>query len=192
MKHYNVLTTCEEFGIEDILDIRINYLKSIGIKAFHPNDGWVDDESNSMMLHNPYFYYNLEIGDKVALGDYCGPYRIVEIIEFYKFGDCYWFKFKEIKRIKNRRSYHDKLVIRLKLIKRKLTIVRKKPVKIFPPFGYEIDKEKSTSGNIVFKRTLKRVRIGHSGLMGYIPIDDPWEFPSFMDSDSIDGVFYDS
>lgn len=82
-----------------------DYLKSKGIKAFHPDDGWVNREENYVEFSYPHFLLDIKVGDKIALGGY-DKYRICEVTEiiakknflavdenamFYK------FKFKELK-----------------------------------------------------------------------------------------------
>ena len=45
-------------------------LRSLGIKAAHPDDGWHDRENKHFGLCYPYFDEGLQVGDMVALGDY--------------------------------------------------------------------------------------------------------------------------
>jgi len=53
-------------------------LRSNGVKAAHPDDGWVDRERNTVHFAYPQFNDGPGVGDKVALGQ-PDKYRIVTI-----------------------------------------------------------------------------------------------------------------
>ena len=64
----------------------IHELREQGVKASHPDDGWVNREENYVQFSYPQFYENPKVGDKIALGRH-EKYRIVKItkIEGAKF-----------------------------------------------------------------------------------------------------------
>lgn len=43
-------------------------LRSLGIKAAHPDDGWVDREENYVVFAYPYFNDEPQVGDLIVLG----------------------------------------------------------------------------------------------------------------------------
>ncbi|MBR8182070.1 hypothetical protein KDW54_06615 [Burkholderia ambifaria] len=56
-------------------------LRARGIKAAHPDDGWVDRRLNSVTLIYTDFNDGVNIDDLVALGSYYGSTRIVRIVD---------------------------------------------------------------------------------------------------------------
>lgn len=62
------------------LDVWRAKLKADGVRAAHPDDGWVDDRQNIVFLSNPHFDLGLRPGDVMAIGDPHG-YRFVRILE---------------------------------------------------------------------------------------------------------------
>jgi len=63
----------------------IKRLRSQGVKAAHPNDGWINRELKRIDFVYPDFYDGVVIGDRVALGtpsEYC----IVEVVNITKCG----------------------------------------------------------------------------------------------------------
>lgn len=46
----------------------IKEMRKLGVKAAHPNDGWVDRERNIIDFCYPQFYDSLQAGDVCALG----------------------------------------------------------------------------------------------------------------------------
>lgn len=76
-----------------------NYLISVGVKALHPDDGWVDRKKNTVFLSYPSFKLDIAVGDKIALGNY-EKYRIVEVVEIIPYticlGESNRFKYKFI------------------------------------------------------------------------------------------------
>jgi len=66
-------------------------LRSQGVKAAHPGDGWVDRVSNTMQFVYPQFNDNAGAGDVVALG-WPDRYRLVTLTQFRRgsFGGAYW------------------------------------------------------------------------------------------------------
>jgi len=61
----------------------IEELKRCGVKAAHPNDGWVDRENLKFQLVYPQFNTGVDVGDLVCLGSASEPEknRIVKVIE---------------------------------------------------------------------------------------------------------------
>lgn len=57
----------------------IEQLRSKGVKAAHPDDGWVDRVNNTIHFAYPQFDDGAGAGDKIALG-WPDEYRIVTII----------------------------------------------------------------------------------------------------------------
>lgn len=58
----------------------ICHLRANGVKAAHPDDGWVDRQKNTIRFQYPQFNDGVGIGDLVALGWPSSKTRIVEII----------------------------------------------------------------------------------------------------------------
>ncbi len=56
-----------------------------GVKASHPDDGWVDRKENYVQFCYPQFIESIEVGDEVALGDF-DKYRVVKIVSVEKSG----------------------------------------------------------------------------------------------------------
>lgn len=56
-------------------------LRANGIKAAHPDDGWVDRKENSVLFAYPQFNDGVKAGDLVALGWHFNKTRIVRIRE---------------------------------------------------------------------------------------------------------------
>jgi hypothetical protein len=54
-------------------------LRAHGVKAAHPDDGWVDRRQNKVHLCYPQFNDGLEVGDLLALGDPFGGTRFVRV-----------------------------------------------------------------------------------------------------------------
>lgn len=73
-------------------ELWINKLRSSGVKAAHPDDGWVNREYDFVSLCYPAFNDGLKAGDLVALGDQ-SSYRLVRILscERTKLGIDRWF-----------------------------------------------------------------------------------------------------
>ena len=55
-------------------------LRREGIKAAHPDDGWVDREDNYLIFAYPQFRDKVEIGDQIALG-WPNKWRIVRVTQ---------------------------------------------------------------------------------------------------------------
>lgn len=64
-------------------DAWISKLRSEGVQAAHPDDGWVDREENTITFCYPQFDDRIEIGSKIALGDQ-DSWRIAEITRHIK------------------------------------------------------------------------------------------------------------
>lgn len=57
----------------------IQFLIDTGVKAAHPNNGWVDREKKIIRLVDPYFKCMLFPGDIIAIGDR-DDYKLVKIL----------------------------------------------------------------------------------------------------------------
>lgn len=55
-------------------------LRAAGVKAAHPNDGWVNREKNYFQLAYPQFNDGLAVGDLAALGSASRGHFIVRVI----------------------------------------------------------------------------------------------------------------
>jgi hypothetical protein len=60
----------EEITIKQNIETQqwINFLISLGVKAAHPDDGWVNREKNSIKFAYPHFNNNPKVGDVICLG----------------------------------------------------------------------------------------------------------------------------
>ena len=67
---------CDKSQLEQ--DEWIAHLRSAGVKASHPNDGWVDRDNFTLNLVYPDFDDGVDVGDLVALGR-PNDYYIVKI-----------------------------------------------------------------------------------------------------------------
>lgn len=70
-------TSCIESDKKE--DEWIEQLREQGVKAAHPDDGWVDRRENSVFFSYPQFYDGVSVGDKIALGWPTGKTRIVKV-----------------------------------------------------------------------------------------------------------------
>lgn len=61
----------------------INHLRENGVKAAHPNHGWINREEKHFHSCYPYFNDGIEVGCFVAIGSY-DKYKIVQITEIRK------------------------------------------------------------------------------------------------------------
>jgi hypothetical protein len=57
----------------------VAHLRALGVRAAHPDDGWVDREANTVRLEYPQFGGRLAVGDLLALGSPRDDTRIVRI-----------------------------------------------------------------------------------------------------------------
>lgn len=57
----------------------IAQLRERGVKAAHPDDGWVDRDKDTVHLCYPDFNDGLAVGDPLALGSPWGDTRIVRV-----------------------------------------------------------------------------------------------------------------
>jgi hypothetical protein len=55
-------------------------LRAGGVKAAHPDDGWVDRKRDRVHLCYPQFDDGVEIGDTIALGSPGGVTRLVHVV----------------------------------------------------------------------------------------------------------------
>jgi len=74
----------------------IKSLRKAGVKAAHPDDGWVDRTTNIVTFAYPQFDDGVSPGDYIALGYSFWAWRIVRVVSverqgYYKFEDlrCY-------------------------------------------------------------------------------------------------------
>ena len=65
------------------MDAWIKRLKRDGVKAAHPDDGWVDRKNDEVHLEYPNFLRKIEVGDRIALGT-PKEYRIVTVTDIRK------------------------------------------------------------------------------------------------------------
>lgn len=77
-------------------------LRASGVKAAHPDDGWVNREKNSVAFTYPQFDDGPVVGDVIALGRHCGPCRLVEVtgVSVSKW-NAHWksFSFKQVSKV---------------------------------------------------------------------------------------------
>ncbi|QOV08415.1 hypothetical protein Kirov_216 [Bacillus phage Kirov] len=82
-------------------------LESQGVKASHPDDGWVDRQKNIVFLCYPQFNNYPEIGDTIALGSAYSGHRLVKVVEVIP---CYYgthrtrYAFKQIEQPKEEKK----------------------------------------------------------------------------------------
>ncbi|QVW28940.1 hypothetical protein [Bacillus phage SWEP1] len=57
----------------------ISDLRSQGVKAAHPDDGWVDREKDTVFFCYPHFNDYPQIGDTIALG-WSDKWRLVKVV----------------------------------------------------------------------------------------------------------------
>lgn len=71
-------------------------LRQRGVRAAHPDDGWVNRDTNEVIMTYPYFCGNLKVNDIIVLGDY-REYRVVRIIAIREayIGSYKYYKFIE-------------------------------------------------------------------------------------------------
>lgn len=87
----------------------IENLIASGVKAAHPNDGWVErrDDGGKVTFSYPYFNHGPKVGDKIALG-YHEEFHIVTVTQITKnmfSEDIVSYHFKEdIRRISSKKS----------------------------------------------------------------------------------------
>jgi len=74
----------------------IKELRSTGVAAAHPDDGWVNREKNEIYLAYPQFNDGLTIGSKIALG-WPDKYRIVKVVGYRPGLFLNYWQFKESK-----------------------------------------------------------------------------------------------
>lgn len=73
----------------------VKELRAQGVKACHPNDGWVDRENNKIHLCYPLFNDGVGVGDKIMLGwvNDKKSHRLIEVTEIEdRFMTYYYFK----------------------------------------------------------------------------------------------------
>ena len=90
--HRSIAVTMEQQQEEWIATLRV-----AGVKAAHPDDGWVNRKDNYVQFAYPQFNDGAKAGDLIALGwpqwgDKKPRHRIVRLIEFKpgRFGDGSW------------------------------------------------------------------------------------------------------
>ena len=62
------------------------YLREQGVKAAHPDDGWVNREKNTVRLEYPLFNDKPQVGDLIGLGQPWKTYRLVRVTELEYLG----------------------------------------------------------------------------------------------------------
>lgn len=58
-------------------------LAAAGVRAAHPDDGWVDRHTNTVALVYPQFDFGVHAGDRIALG-WPDRYRIVQVVDRFE------------------------------------------------------------------------------------------------------------
>lgn len=71
--------TCRDVQVEQ--DAWIVGLRAYGVKAAHPDDGWVDRDHNQLYPRYPQFNGGVTVGDIIALG-WPDQYRLVRVTGF--------------------------------------------------------------------------------------------------------------
>jgi len=61
--------------MDDEQNAWIAELRKQGVKAAHPDDGWVDRKNNTLQFTYPQFNDGAQAGDLVALGSPPGPFK---------------------------------------------------------------------------------------------------------------------
>ena len=82
----------------------IEALRARGIKAAHPDDGWVKRDTNELHFCYPHFNDGAEAGDLVALGyEFDKTTRIVRLLSYTTTGrsGMKWWKFEEVEKMEN-------------------------------------------------------------------------------------------
>jgi hypothetical protein len=74
-------------------------LQKLGVKAEHPDDGWVDRQNNKVHLSYPRFDHGPCVGDLIALGSPWEGYRLCEVTDLTGGVFMRWFWFKELRRL---------------------------------------------------------------------------------------------
>ncbi|MEM1295456.1 MAG: hypothetical protein AAGH89_08820 [Verrucomicrobiota bacterium] len=74
---------CHEADLKE--DEWIERLRAEGVKAAHPDDGWVDREADSVHFAYAGFNDGVKAGDRIALG-WPDKYRIVTVVEIKDVG----------------------------------------------------------------------------------------------------------
>jgi hypothetical protein len=59
----------------------VEMLRSQGVKAAHPDDGWVDRENNVVTFVYPHFDDGVSVGDRIVLGWESRDWRYVDVVE---------------------------------------------------------------------------------------------------------------
>lgn len=112
MSHYltvsgraDIVSLCR--GIENNMQAEqqawVEMLRACGVKAAHPDDGWVNRVDNILQPCYPQFDDGVEVGDTIALGwpqwgDKTPRHRLVRVVEITRgrlFGTLLW-KFEPI------------------------------------------------------------------------------------------------
>lgn len=79
-------------------------LRARGIKAAHPDDGWVKHETNELHFCYPHFNDGAKTGDLVALGyEFDTTTRIVRLLDFTTgtLSGMRWWRFEVVEKLKN-------------------------------------------------------------------------------------------
>jgi len=73
---------CDEY--EKGKENAIQKLRNEGVKAAHPDDGWVDREKNYVILTYPQFNDGVDVEDVIALGWHSDGFRKVTVTKIEK------------------------------------------------------------------------------------------------------------
>lgn len=124
---YNYLLAIAEREEKERLSQRLSYLKSIDVKAYHTDDGWVDRKNNKVNLFYPKFREsNIKVGDKIALGrdDSYRLVRVTKIDQYALYNNEFYFE--PIYRNKKERNIIDEILLYIKIMIRNGKNRRKK------------------------------------------------------------------
>ncbi len=73
-------------SVRDRKESKIKWVDSLrkeGVRASHPNDGWIDRENKIAQFCYPHFNMGVKEGDRIALGTF-EKYEIVEVYKVLK------------------------------------------------------------------------------------------------------------
>lgn len=77
IEFYNGFINAEQTRLQKEAQLKTK-LRSMGVKAWHPDDGWVDRQKNSVKFAYPEYEMHIEPGDIICLG-WTWKYRLVVV-----------------------------------------------------------------------------------------------------------------
>ena len=89
----------------------IKRLRSEGVKAAHPDDGWHEREKHYIQLSYPLFNDGVDVGDRIALTRPTKTYKIIRI-EKCSFGglDRFYYEYQEPMPPEKESSFFEKIL----------------------------------------------------------------------------------